>query len=130
MPSDFIFKPFVQRRLENVFNGKPDGNKGLATKKEQQGRKAEIDNSDLDDVGVQDKSFESLTSFSEDVSDKVDSAGDSVSSGVTVSVQLWPASLPRKQPGLIVEIEIQIYSFGNDLYTNTPGTVGGPGGRD
>ena len=86
MPSKFYLKPFVQKRLSNVFNGKTDGNESSAKRKEQQGRKAEIDNSYLDEVAVQDKSFESLTSFSEDVSEKVGSAGDSVSSGVTVSV--------------------------------------------
>ena len=44
-----------------------------------------IDNSDLKDVVGQDKSFDSLASFTGDVTDKVGSVGNSVSSGVTVS---------------------------------------------
>ena len=44
-----------------------------------------VDNSDLDDVVGQDKSFDSIESFAGDVTDKVGSVGNSVTSGVTVS---------------------------------------------
>ena len=44
-----------------------------------------IDNSDLDDVVGQDKSFDSIASFTGDVTNKVGSVGNSVTSGVTVS---------------------------------------------
>ena len=45
-----------------------------------------IDNSDLDDIAGQDKSFDSIGSFTGDVTDKVGSVGNSVTSGVTVSL--------------------------------------------
>ena len=47
-----------------------------------------FDNSDLEDVSGQDKSFESLASFTGDVTDKVGNVGDSVKTGVTVSLML------------------------------------------
>ena len=59
-------------------------------KKEQNKQNTEddlvIDNSDLDDVVGQDKSFDSIASFTGDVTNKVGSVGNSVTSGVTVSV--------------------------------------------
>jgi hypothetical protein len=55
-------------------------------KTEQEGRTNVLDNSDLEEVPVQDKSFESLTSFSDNVSEKVGSVGNSLSSGATVSL--------------------------------------------
>ena len=47
---------------------------------------AVYDNSDLEEVSGQDKSFESLASFTGDVSNKVGNVGDSVKTGVTVSI--------------------------------------------
>ena len=44
-----------------------------------------VDNSDLEGVSGQDKSFDSLASFTGDVTDKVGNVGDSVKTGVSVS---------------------------------------------
>ena len=45
-----------------------------------------VDNSDLVDTAGQDKSFDSISSFTGDVTDKVGNVGNSVTSGVTVSL--------------------------------------------
>ena len=44
-----------------------------------------IDNSDLEGVSGQDKSFDSIASFTGDVTNKVGNVGDSVKTGVSVS---------------------------------------------
>ena len=59
---------------------------GKAVEEDPQGRTSEIDNSDLADVVIQDKSLETLTALSGDISEKVGSVGNSVSSGVSVSI--------------------------------------------
>ena len=45
-----------------------------------------VDNSDLEGVSGQDKSFDSIASFTGDVTDKVGNVGDSVKTGVSVSL--------------------------------------------
>ena len=45
-----------------------------------------VDNSDLEGVSGQDKSFDSIASFTGDVTNKVGNVGDSVKTGVSVSL--------------------------------------------
>jgi hypothetical protein len=67
-----------KRKKEQKKDQKKDKTESQSDEKE-----LEFDNSDLVDVVGQDKSFESISSFGQDVKDKVDSVGNSVSSGVT-----------------------------------------------
>jgi len=106
-----------------------------------------VDNSDLDDVVGQDKSFDSIESFAGDVTDKVGSVGNSVTSGVTrifgdisdligtstSTGQLQPTigvsfGLPQNYPGYAGYPQNPVGSGGavNPYYTAQEGVEVGP----
>jgi hypothetical protein len=106
-----------------------------------------VDNSDLDDIAGQDKSFDSLASFTGDVTDKVGSVGNSVTSGVTrifgdissiigtstSTGQLQPTigvsfGLPQTYPGYAGYPQNPVGSggAGNPYYTAQEGVEVGP----
>jgi hypothetical protein len=68
------------RRAERQAN-----RRAAAAKAEAEATDGLEENADLVDAVGQDKSFDSLSSFTDDVSTKVGSVGSEVSSGVTVS---------------------------------------------
>jgi len=115
--------------------------------KDTEEEKLVIDNSDLKDVVGQDKSFDSLASFTGDVTDKVGSVGNSVSSGVTrifgdlsdfigtstSTGQLQPTigvsfGLPQNYPGYAGYPQNPVGSGGavNPYYTAQEGLEVGP----
>jgi len=114
---------------------------GKAVEEDPQGRTSEIDNSDLADVVIQDKSLETLTALSGDISEKVGSVGNSVSSGVskifsnligtsTSTGQLQPTigvsfGLPQAYPGHAGYPQGTVGST-NPFYTAQQGLQVGP----
>ena len=58
-------------------------------KKDSDNSEEVVDNSDLEGVSGQDKSFDSIASFTGDVTNKVGNVGDSVKTGVSVSLRFY-----------------------------------------
>ena len=63
-------------------------------KKDSDNSEEVVDNSDLEGVSGQDKSFDSIASFTGDVTNKVGNVGDSVKTGVSVSLLSYFTNFP------------------------------------
>ena len=69
-----------------------ESEKGAKDEKKKEDKDILAENADLVEAVGQDKSFDSLSSFTDDIGDKVGSVGSDVSSGATVSQLAMGAS--------------------------------------
>ena len=69
-----------------------ESEKGAKDEKKKEDKDILEENADLVEAVGQDKSFDSLSSFTDDIGDKVGSVGSDVSSGATVSQLAMGAS--------------------------------------
>ena len=61
-------------------------NKEEEKEKEEEKISVVVDNSDIEDLSSQDKSFDSVAALAGDVTDRVGSVGENVKTGVSVSI--------------------------------------------